>query len=90
MQDVFKKGCCYTRDEIHRECGGSIQSYLPTVKGMVVVACFKKSKEMNPQAPDVILSGTGPIIEKTAKQLASQKSAVPTFLKKEVNKWEYF
>lgn len=86
---MFEKCSFYTRDEIHVQLGGSKQSYLPTVNGQVVAACFKKSEDMNPKAPDVILSGTGEIVEKTSKQFANQKYAVSTFIKRAVGQWEY-
>ena len=86
---MFSKGVNYTRDEIHDKLGGNIQSYLPTVNGQVVAACFKRSEDMNPEAPDVILVGSGPIIESTAKILTEQGYAVPTFIKLFENQWEY-
>ena len=86
---MFVKGKCYTRDEIHAELGGSVQTYLPTVDGRVVAACFKRSPTMNPDAPDIILAGVGSIIQKTADQFTTQGNAVPTFMKKDVNRWEY-
>jgi len=86
---MFEKYSFYTRDEIHVQLGGSKQSYLPTVDNQVVAACFKKSEDMNPKAPDVILSGTGKNVERTSKQFANQKYAVPTFIKRAVGQWEY-
>lgn len=87
---MFKKGSFYTRDEIHDKLGGgSKESYLPTVDGQVIAACFKTSEDMNPDAPRVILSGTGKIVESTAEQFAKQKYAVPTFIKRDVGRWKY-
>jgi hypothetical protein len=86
---MFKKSSFYTRDEIHGQLGGSKQWYLPTVNGQVVAACFKKTDDMNPNAPEVILPGTGKIIESTAKQFTKQGVAIPTFIKITTGQWEY-
>lgn len=79
----------YTREEIHREVGGSVQSYLPTLNGRVVAACLNRSDTTNPDAPDIVLPGLGPTIRRVAEQFAAQGSAVPTFIKRSVNNWEY-
>ena len=85
----FTRDRCYTRDEIHNKLGGSKQSYLPTVAGIVVAGCFQRSPSSNPDAPDIILPGFGPIVTKTADQFAKQGNAVPTFLKKRPGCWIY-
>lgn len=54
----------YTRDDIHKELGGSVQSFLPTVNGEVVCACL--SRKMNPNAPHEILVGNKPLVMKSA------------------------
>jgi len=46
---MFIVGKAYTREDIHDEVGGQVQSSLPTVDGQVVCACL--SKNMNPNAP---------------------------------------
>ena len=84
---MFSIGRDYTRDEIHAKVGGSKQSYLPTKNGAVVAACL--TRVLNPQAPRVILCGRGAIIEPTGELLAQQLSAIPVFLKRDVNRWEY-
>ena len=84
---MFVEGECYTRRDINRALGGSVQSYLPTVNKHVVAACFNATYD--PDAPEIVLVGRGPIIEGTADQLARQGNAVPTFLKRGVNCWEY-
>ena len=85
----FEPGKLYTRDEIYAALGGSKQSYLPTVNGRVVAACFKRSPDTNPDAPDIVLPGMGPIIKQAARQFTSQSDAVPTFIKQKVNQWKY-
>jgi hypothetical protein len=77
----------YTRDQIHQRFGGSKQSYLPTKQGVVVAACLTQA--MNPRAPEVILCGRGKLIERAGAQLAGQSAAIPVFLKRGVNRWEY-
>ena len=77
----------YTRDQIHDALGGSKQSYLPDVGGRVVCACI--DAKLNPDAPRIIIPGTGPMIEKTADILLGQKGAIPVFLKQSTNAWKY-
>lgn len=84
---MFSVGREYTRDEIHMELGGSKQSYLPTKNGAVVAACL--TRELNPQAPRVIICGQGARIAPAGEALASQPYAIPVFLKRSVNRWEY-
>ena len=84
---MFSIGRDYTRDEIHAKVGGSKQSYLPTKNGAVVAACL--TRVLNPQAPRVILCGRGAKIEPTGELLAQQLYAIPVFLKRDVNRWEY-
>ena len=82
---MFIQEQAYTRKEIHDQLGGSIQSYLPSVKGHVVCACI--NRKYNPDAPRVILVGTGKGIERDGAMLASQKQAVPVFIKLGTNAW---
>ena len=84
---MFTFGFAYTRDEIHAKVGGSKQSYLPTKNGSVVAACL--TRELNPQAPRVILCGRGARIEPAGELLSKQPYAIPVFLKRNVNRWEY-
>jgi len=85
---MFKKGHKYTRDEIHSVLGGSVEMYLPTKSGRVVYGAF--TLNLNPDAPQIVLPGIGPVIEKTARIFAKQQYAIPVFIKRQVNKWEYF
>jgi len=84
---MFRRGEMYTRWQIHDQVGGALQSFLPTVDGRVVAACLRL--DTNPDAPAVILPGTGPGIEGAAARLVAQRDAVPTFLKRAVNCREY-
>lgn len=81
------EGNFYTREQIHDLLGGGVQDYLPHKDGQVVCGCFKK--DTNPDAPNVILPGTGPKIQKWAKVFRGQSYPIPIFIKKDINKWEY-
>ena len=64
-----------------------MQAYLPTKHGAVVAVCL--TRELNPRAPHVIICGKGPQIRAAADLLAAQTYAIPVFLKRAVNRWEY-
>jgi hypothetical protein len=83
----FTLGRAYTRAEIHDALGGGVQDYLPHVKGAVVCGCF--NPELNPDAPDVVLPGFGPGIQRWAEVFAAQNQPVPCFLKRATNAWVY-
>jgi hypothetical protein len=84
---VFVLGRKYTREEISKILGGSEIDYLPTEKGKVVCGCF--TLDHNPDAPNVVIPGTGSVIERRAKIFCEQKHPVPIFIKRHVNEWEY-
>jgi len=84
---MFQLHKSYTREQIHDRVGGSLVGYLPHVDGQVVCACLRT--DTNPDAPDVILPGTGKDIEYSAKLLVSQGGSVPTFIKVGTKRWEY-
>jgi len=77
----------YTRREIADALGGGVQDYLPHRDGRVVCACL--SAELNPDAPDVILAGTGRDIVRWGKAFAEQRDFVPVFMKRATNAWQY-
>ena len=83
----FSRNRSYTRAEIHAALGGSVQAYLPSVDGVVVAGCFRL--DTNPDAPSVVLPGTGPIIEGAAESFAASGNAVPIFMKARVSDWRY-
>jgi hypothetical protein len=80
---MFEIGQVYTAGEIAAKLGGSPMPCLPTVNNKVV--CGRFIREINPEAPDVILIGDGPKMLKNAKRLCEQKEAIPVFLKKSAN-----
>jgi len=77
----------YMRDEIHEVLGGGTEEYLPTKDGRVICGAFRP--DANPDAPMIILPGFGPKIERAAELFASQSEAVPVFLKRGANQWQY-
>jgi hypothetical protein len=84
---MFKNGTSYSPGEIHAALGGDLQSYLPHTGQTVVAARLRL--DLNPDAPDVILPGTGPMIEQSAEWLVNQHSPVPTFIKRGHGQFEY-
>jgi len=84
---MFIVGSEYSRDDIHAQLGGSKQAYLPTQRGRVVAACL--TRELNPQAPRVIICGRGPRIEYSGAVLSEQTTPIPVFLKKSPGHWVY-
>ena len=66
----FVRGQTYTRQEIHDQLGGDLQSYLPHVQGEVVCGCF--TRRLDPNAPDQVLVGEGPDVVKYARVFAAQ------------------
>jgi hypothetical protein len=83
----FQIGETYTRRKISKELGGSMVSYLPRVGDTVVCGCF--TRDLNPDVPSKISFGAGPEVEHAAEVLAVQAEAIPVFIKKCSNAWEY-
>ncbi len=69
------------------DLGGSEIEYLPSNHGKVVCGCF--TPERNPEAPDIIIPGTGKVREREAQQFCEQEIPVPIFIKRQTNEWEY-
>jgi hypothetical protein len=84
---VFVLGQKYRREQIRSILGGSEIDFLPTEKGRVVCGCF--TLDHNPEAPEIVIPGTGKVIERTAKIFCGQEYPVPIFIKRRVNEWEY-
>jgi len=78
-------GQCYRWSELPGEGHG----YLRFENGRVVCANLKP--ELNPDAPEVILVGQGPLREKWARMLCSQDPniAFEVYLKQATNRWKY-
>ncbi len=69
-----------------RLAGGD--SYIRTknnvVKGLAITT------RDNPQAPEIIVVGSGPRIIANAKLFLDSQTFVPVYVKQDVNKWEFF
>ena len=64
---MFDLGKPYTREYIASIVGGLAEPYLPQdTAGRVVAVCVRY--DLNPDAPDIILPGTGPVIEASARE----------------------
>jgi len=49
--------------------------------------CF--TLEHNPEAPNIIIPGTGIVREREAQQFCEQEIPIPIFIKRQTNEWEY-
>jgi hypothetical protein len=76
----FREGKAYSRAEIAARLGGQLRDYLPTREGRVVCGCFHKSPAWNPGAPQEVLFGPGPRVERAARLIAEQVGPIPVFL----------
>ena len=82
----FELGKCYRREDIAKE--DIEERYLPlNSRGEIDAACFRH--DLNPDAPEIVLPGTGPIIESSADEFRRGGYAVPTFIKLDVGRWQY-
>lgn len=84
---MFELGKIYTRDDIHTQCGGNKQAFLPTKHGKVVAACLRP--DLNPQAPEVIICNSGGAARAAGKTLSKQTDAFPVFIRQETDAWRY-
>jgi hypothetical protein len=83
----FEVGNMYSRKQISAALGGSEVEYLPTESGRVVCGCL--TMKHNPEAPDIIIPGTGSIIESEGRLFCEQHWPVPLFIKHRPGEWEY-
>ncbi|PWK37916.1 hypothetical protein C7417_1780 [Cupriavidus plantarum] len=84
---MFEIGKDYTREQIHSVCGGSKQAFLPTKNGKVVAICLRP--ELNPGAPEAIVCSSSAATRAAGRTLASQKEAVPVFIKGATDRYRY-
>lgn len=84
----LEKNQKYTRTQIKDIVGGELQTYLPQKNKIILAGCF--NLELNPDAPNQIQAGIGPIISKKAFLLSQQPETIfPVFLKDKENNKEY-
>jgi hypothetical protein len=83
----FIQGKDYTREDIHAQCGGNKQSFLPAKNGKIVAACLRP--DLNPQAPDVIVVNTSASARAAGRMLAHQQEAIPVFIEQQVDRLRY-
>ena len=83
----FVKGHEYSLNEIRAVLGGETMSYLPQ-KGSRIV-CGRFTKEMNPEAPERVLVGNPPKVQRKANLMAAQGGVLPIFMKSAPGRWEF-
>jgi hypothetical protein len=62
-------------------------SYIRTKNGEVKGLALRL--DLNPEAPEIVVVGTGPRIVQNAKLIVNCNKAVPAYVKRGTNKWEY-
>mgnify|MGYP003382127907 CR=1 FL=1 len=85
--ESFVKDHVYTLDEIRAVLGGETMSYLPQRGSRIV--CGRFTSEMNPEAPEKVLVGNPPKVQRKAELLAQQRGVLPIFLKLGPGEWQY-
>lgn len=83
----FEPGQTFARAKISQMLGGKDKDCLPYSHGLVVCGCFNPTR--HPEAPAVILVGTGYIVQHGAKIMCAQKQPFPVFIQREYKKWEF-
>jgi hypothetical protein len=87
---MFIKGKADTRQQIALEAGGGgTQDCLSHARNRVVAICLRL--DMNPQAPFVMLVGSGRDKKRYSEALCNEQKneAVPLFIKRTANSWEF-
>lgn len=85
----FRKGAIYAHADLIEAFGGEVKGgiFLPTREGRIVCGCI--TTEMNPEAPECVLIGDKRRVVTRAEKMADQGGAIPIFVKRGVNQWEY-
>jgi hypothetical protein len=82
------KGRCYDWQEIRIHIGHEPFGFLTQVGQKIVCACFRK--DLNPNAPNVVLpGGSDPQWLEKARLFQQQDTAIPVFVKAECLSWEF-
>lgn len=74
-----------TKELAQRTAGGD--DYIRTKNGVVVGVALRL--DLNEGAPEVVVVGKGPRIERRAELLRDTMNSVPTYVKRGTNAWEY-
>lgn len=83
----FVKGQEYTLDAIRAVVGGETMSYLPQRGSRIV--CGRFTTEMNPEAPERVLVGNPPKVQRKAQLLSQQGGVLPVFMKVGPARWRF-
>ena len=73
-------------EELAQELAGG-ESYIRTMNGEVKGLALRL--DLNPEAPEIVVVGTGPRIIHNANLLVNCNRPVPAYVKRGTNKWEY-
>ncbi|HEY3276299.1 MAG TPA: hypothetical protein VGJ94_06730 [Syntrophorhabdaceae bacterium] len=86
---MFRKTESYTREDISTAVGGGLRDCLSHSGNRVVAICMRK--EMNPEAPLVLLVGEGPQKKKYSEILCrdQKNDPVPIFIKQPNGSWKF-
>lgn len=84
---AFAKGHEYTMKQIRAVLGGETMSYLPQRGSRIV--CGRFTPEMNPEAPEKVLVGNPPRVQRKAELLAEQRGVLPIFMKIGAGRWRF-
>lgn len=85
--DPFLLSHAYSREHIASVLGGNYQHYLPRAQGRITHGAFRT--DTNPDAPHVVLTGTGPDIVDAASLLEHQGGTIPVFVRRAASAWIY-
>ena len=85
---MLEIGKSYERTFISKITGGGFREYLPYKNGKVVCATVRR--DVNPDAPGIIIVTTNKSVMYWANKFASQKNYVPVFIKEKDGGWCYF
>ena len=80
-------GDILTRDELSNYVGAGGDSCF--LHNQNIVVAIAMNPELNPDAPEILLVGKGPMKEKYAATLLTSEAYVPTFIKRASHQWEY-
>ncbi len=86
MNQKLKLGQLFTTQELDALTAGG-QDFIRTKNNLVKGLALKTS--LNPDAPSIVVVGKGDRRQKRAKLLVDSEQPVPTFVKIEVNRWEF-